>query len=214
MDKLIKRLNNEYPSPEVALHYKTPFELLVAVILSAQCTDVRVNTVTESLFKKYRKPADYLAVPQEELENDIRSTGFFRSKAKNIRGMCKKLVEEFGGTVPGSMDELVTLPGVGRKTANCVLGEAYNIPSGIVVDTHVIRLANRLGLTKHKDAIKIEKELMEQVPRKHWLKFGNWLIHHGRRVCHARKPGCPSCVLADICPSAEEFISNGLVRVV
>ncbi len=212
MEELIKRLKIEYPNPAVALQYNTPFELLVAVILSAQCTDVRVNMVTGTLFKKYRKPEDYLAVPVEELENDIRSTGFFRSKAGNIREMCKKLIDDHGGKVPGSMDELVDLPGVGRKTANCVLGEAYNIPSGIVVDTHVIRLANRLGLTGQKDAVKIERELMEQVPKKHWIKFGNWLIHHGRQVCHARKPGCTSCVLADICPSAEEFISKGLVK--
>ncbi len=212
MNQLIKRLNKEYPDPAVALRYKTPFELLIAVILSAQCTDVRVNIVTKTLFKKYRKPADYLAVPQEKLEDDIRSTGFFRNKAKNIRGMCKKLIEEFGGKVPDSMEELVTLPGVGRKTANCVLGEAYNIPSGIVVDTHVTRLANRLGLTKQKDAVKIEKELMEQVPKKHWITFGNWLIHHGRQVCHSRKPACTSCVLNDICPSAGEFISKGMVK--
>ncbi len=212
MNDLIQRLKKEYPDPAVALNYKTPFELLVAVILSAQCTDVRVNIVTETLFKKYRKPDDYLNVPQEEFEADIRSTGFYRSKAKNIRAMCKKLIEEHGGTVPDSMEELVKLPGVGRKTANCVLGEAYNIPSGVVVDTHVIRLSNRLGLTCQKDAVKIEKELMEKVPEKHWIAFGNWLIHHGRQVCHARKPRCTSCVLADICPSAEEFISKGMVK--
>lgn len=212
MEELIKRLKKEYPDPAVALQYKTPFELLVAVILSAQCTDIRVNMVTETLFEKYRKPEDYLAVSQEELENDIRSTGFYRSKAKNIRAMCGEIINKHGGEVPASMDELVKLPGVGRKTANCVLGEAYNIPSGVVVDTHVIRLTNRLGLTKLKDAVRIEKELMEQVPEKHWISFGNWLIHHGRQVCHARKPRCPSCVLADLCPSAEEFISKGLVK--
>jgi len=212
MEELLKRLQKEYPDPAVALNYKTPFELLVAVILSAQCTDVRVNMVTGTLFKKYRTPADYLIVSQEELENDIRSTGFFRNKAKNIRGMCKKLLEKNNGEVPDSMEILITLPGVGRKTANCVLGEAYNIPAGIVVDTHVTRLANRLGLTKQKDAVKIEKELMAKIPEKHWIKFGNWLIHHGRKVCHARKPRCTSCVLADICPSAEEFISKGLVK--
>lgn len=212
MEELLKRLKKEYPDPAVALNYKTPFELLVAVILSAQCTDVRVNMVTGTLFKKYRTPADYLIVTQEELESDIRSTGFFRSKAKNIRAMCKKLLEEYNGEVPDSMEILITLPGVGRKTANCVLGEAYNIPSGIVVDTHVTRLSNRLGLTRHKDAEKIEKDLMQSIPKKHWIKFGNYLIHHGRKVCHARKPRCTSCVLEDICPSAEEFISKGLVK--
>lgn len=212
MEELLKRLKKEYPDPAVALNYKTPFELLVAVILSAQCTDVRVNMVTGTLFKKYRTPADYLIVTQEELESDIRSTGFFRSKAKNIRAMCKKLLEEYNGEVPDSMEILITLPGVGRKTANCVLGEAYNIPSGIVVDTHVTRLSNRLGLTRHKDAEKIEKDLMQSIPKKHWIKFGNHLIHHGRKVCHARKPRCTSCVLEDICPSAEEFISKGLVK--
>lgn len=212
MNELIKRLKKEHPNPAVALRYKTPFELLVAVILSAQCTDVRVNMVTETLFKKYRKPEDYLSVSREELEDDIRSTGFYRSKAKNIRGMCKKLIEEHDGKVPDTMEELVQLPGVGRKTANCVLGEAYKIPSGIVVDTHVIRLSNRLGLTDQKDAVKIEKELMEKVPPKYWISFGNWLIHHGRQVCHARKPRCTSCTLADICPSAEEYIAKGMIK--
>jgi len=212
MKELIKRLKKEHPNPAVALRYRNPFELLVAVILSAQCTDVRVNQVTGMLFKKYKRPEDYLAVSQEELENDIRPTGFFRNKAKNIRALCEKLIEEHSGSVPNSMDELVKLPGVGRKTANCVLGEAYNIPSGIVVDTHVTRLANRLGLTQQKDAVKIEKDLMEQVPKKHWIQFGNWLIHHGRQICHARKPRCTSCVLADICPSADEFISKGIVK--
>jgi endonuclease III len=212
MKELLKRLQKEYPNPAVALNYKTPFELLIAVMLSAQCTDARVNMVTETLFKKYKTPADYLVVSQDELENDIRSTGFFRNKARNIRAMCKKLLEEYNGEVPDSMDLLLTLPGVGRKTANCVLGEAYNISSGIVVDTHVTRLSNRLGLTRHKDAEKIEKDLMQSIPKKNWIKFGNYLIHHGRKVCHARKPRCTSCVLEDICPSAEEFISKDLIK--
>jgi endonuclease III len=208
METLLKRLRKEYPDPAVALRYRTPFELLVAVILSAQCTDVRVNMVTETIFKKYRKPEDYLAVPVEELENDIRSTGFYKNKARNIRAMCKKLIDDHDGIVPDSMDALVDLPGVGRKTANCVLGEAYNIPSGIVVDTHVTRVANRLGLTNHTDAVRIEKDLMAQVPKQYWIIFGNWLIHHGRRVCSARKPKCTSCILADICPSAESFLTQ------
>jgi endonuclease III len=212
MKELLKRLQKEYPNPAVALNYKTPFELLIAVMLSAQCTDARVNMVTETLFKKYKTPADYLVVSQDELENDIRSTGFFRNKARNIRAMCKKLLEEYNGEVPDSMDLLLTLPGVGRKTANCVLGEAYNISSGIVVDTHVTRLSNRLGLTRHKDAEKIEKDIMQSIPKKNWIKFGNYLIHHGRKVCHARKPRCTSCVLEDICPSAEEFISKGQIK--
>jgi endonuclease III len=212
METLLKRLRKEYPDPAVALRYRTPFELLVAVILSAQCTDVRVNMVTETLFKKYRKPGDYLAVPVEELENDIRSTGFYKNKARNIRAMCKKLIDDHDGIVPDSMDALVDLPGVGRKTANCVLGEAYNIPSGIVVDTHVTRVANRLGLTDHSDAVRIEKNLMAQVPKRYWIIFGNWLIHHGRKVCSARKPKCTSCILADICPSAESFLTQNLAQ--
>jgi endonuclease III len=212
METLLKRLRKEYPDPAVALRYRTPFELLVAVILSAQCTDVRVNMVTETIFKKYRKPEDYLAVPVEELENDIRSTGFYKNKARNIRAMCKKLIDDHDGIVPDSMDALVDLPGVGRKTANCVLGEAYNIPSGIVVDTHVTRVANRLGLTNHTDAVRIEKDLMAQVPKQYWIIFGNWLIHHGRRVCSARKPKCTSCILADICPSAESFLTQNSAK--
>jgi endonuclease III len=212
METLLKRLRKEYPDPAVALRYRTPFELLVAVILSAQCTDVRVNMVTETLFKKYRKPEDYLTVPVEELENDIRSTGFYKNKARNIRAMCKKLIDDHDGIVPDSMDALVDLPGVGRKTANCVLGEAYNIPSGIVVDTHVTRVANRLGLTSHSDAVRIEKDLIAQVPKQYWIIFGNWLIHHGRKVCSARKPKCTSCILADICPSAESFITQGFAQ--
>jgi endonuclease III len=209
MRELIQRLRKLYPDPAVALRYSNPFDLLIAVILSAQCTDVRVNMVTKELFRKYRKPEDYLRVPQEELETDIRSTGFYRNKARNIRALCGTLVEHYGGKVPETMDELVALPGVGRKTANCVLGEGFGIASGVVVDTHVARLAYRLGLTEEKDAVKIERDLMKSVPRKHWILFGNWLIYHGRQVCHARKPRCLSCSLADVCPSAEKFIANG-----
>jgi endonuclease III len=212
IDVLIRRLKREYPDPAVALNYLKPFELLIAVILSAQCTDVRVNMVTAELFKKYRKPEDYIRVPIEELENDIRPTGFFRNKAKNIRALCQRILQDHRGEVPATMEELVALPGVGRKTANCILGEAFQIPSGIVVDTHVTRLANRLGLTTHTDAVKIENDLMQFVPKRHWIIFGNWLIYHGRQVCHARKPRCTVCTLVDICPSAEEYISTGKVK--
>jgi endonuclease III len=210
--ELIRRLKKSYPDPAVALRYADPFQLLIAVILSAQCTDVRVNIVTTQLFKKYKKPEDYLAVTQEELESDIRPTGFFRNKAKNIRACCTALIEIHGGAVPDTMEELTKLPGVGRKTANCILGEAYGKASGIVVDTHVSRLANRLGLSKHNDAVKIENDLMNIIPGNHWIDFGNWLIYHGRQVCFARKPACLECVLRDICPSADMFISSGIVR--
>ncbi len=203
MKKLVKLLRREYPDPVTALHYRDPFHLLISVILSAQCTDVRVNLVTADLFRKYRKPQDYLDVMQEELENDIRPTGFFRNKARNIQACCRVLVKQYGGKVPSSMEELVGLPGVGRKTANCVLGEAFGIPAGIVVDTHVIRVSNRLGLTKHRDAVKIERDLMTHVPKDEWIHFGNRIIHHGREVCGARKPNCPACVLNGLCPSAE-----------
>jgi endonuclease III len=212
IDVLIRRLKREYPDPAVALNYRTAFELLIAVILSAQCTDVRVNMVTAELFKKYRRPEDYIRVPVEELENDIRPTGFFRNKAKNIRALCQRILQDHRGEVPATMEELVALPGVGRKTANCILGEAFQVPSGIVVDTHVTRLANRLGLTTHTDAVKIENDLMQVIPKRHWIIFGNWLIYHGRQVCHARKPRCTACMLADVCPSAEEYISTGMVK--
>jgi endonuclease III len=210
---IIKRLKKTYPDPAVALRYDKPFQLLIAVILSAQCTDVRVNMVTAELFKKYKRPEDYLAVTQEELETDIRPTGFFRNKARNIRACCKALIEKHNGVVPDSMEELIKLPGVGRKTANCILGEAYGKASGIVVDTHVTRLAQRLALSRHEDAIKIEADLMGIVPKNYWIEFGNWLIYHGRQVCYARKPRCPECILRDVCPSAEIFISSGSVRV-
>jgi endonuclease III len=210
--ELITRLKKAYPDPAIALRYADPFQLLIAVILSAQCTDVRVNIVTTELFKKYKKPEDYLAVTQEELEDDIRSTGFFRNKAKNIRACCSSLIDKHNGIVPDTMEELTKLSGVGRKTANCILGEAYGKASGIVVDTHVTRLANRLGLSKHNDAVKIENDLVNVIPGKHWIDFGNWLIYHGRQICFARKPACLDCILRDICPSAETFISQGTVR--
>lgn len=197
---VIKRLKKEYPDAHCELNYTNAFELLIATILSAQCTDVRVNMVTAELFRKYRKPEDYISVSQEELEKDIRSTGFYRNKAKNIQATAKKIIENFEGKIPQNIDDLLTLNGVARKTANVVLGNAFGIASGVVVDTHVRRLSNRLGLTKEQNPVKIERELNELVPKKHWVMFPHWLIFHGRRVCKARKPICDECVLEDICP--------------
>lgn len=198
--EIIKRLKKEYPDAHCALNYTSPFELLVATILSAQCTDVRVNKVTADLFRKYRTPQDYTKVPQEELEQDIRSTGFFRNKAKNIQAACEKIINDFDGEIPKDIDKLLSLKGVARKTANVVLGNAFGIASGVVVDTHVRRLSNRLGLTEQQDPVKIEKELNELVPKKNWVMFPHWLIWHGRAVCKARTPLCEQCVLEDICP--------------
>ncbi len=207
-EKISALLQAEYPNPAIALTYSTPLELLIAVILSAQCTDARVNIVTKALFRKYTKVEDYAGADQEELEQDIRSTGFYRNKAKNIIGCCKALLENHGGSVPGTMEELVLLPGVGRKTANCVLGAVYGAHEGVVVDTHVRRLAQRLGLTENDDPVRIETDLMEIVPREESVVFGNRLIWHGRRVCDARKPRCLECVLRHHCPSAEDFITR------
>jgi endonuclease-3 len=198
--QVAKLLAGEYPAVECALVHDTPFELLIATILSAQCTDERVNIVTKSLFAKYSTPAALAAVPIAKLENLIHSTGFFRSKAKNIHGCCTKLVAEHGGQVPAELDKLVKLPGVGRKTANVVLGTAFGIASGVVVDTHVTRLSNRLGLTEHEDAVKIERDLIGLLPSEEWIDFSHRLIWHGRRICKARKPLCGSCVLEKICP--------------
>lgn len=198
--KIIKRLKKAYPDAHCALNHTNAFELLIATILSAQCTDERVNIVTTDLFRKYKKPADYVAVAQEELEQDIRSTGFYRNKAKNIQAACQKLVDNFNSEVPKTMDELLTLNGVARKTANVVLGNAFGIASGVVVDTHVRRLSNRLGLTEKSDPEKIEQDLQPIVPKKNWVMFSHWLIWHGRKVCNARKPLCDGCVLEDICP--------------
>ena len=206
--EIIKRLKKAYPDAHCALNHSNPFELLIATILSAQCTDVRVNIVTADLFRKYRGPQDLLNVSQKELENDIRSTGFYRNKARNIQAACKRIVEVYGGKVPEKMEDLLTLGGVARKTANVVMGNAFGIASGVVVDTHVSRLSQRLGLTKHKDPKKIEKDLIELVPKKHWIMFPHWLIYHGRQVCHARKPKCPDCVLNDICPARTAFWPN------
>jgi endonuclease-3 len=198
--EIIKRLKKEYPDARCALNHANAFELLIATILSAQCTDVRVNIVTAELFRKYRTPQDYLQVSQEELEQDIRSTGFFRNKAKNIQAACEKIIENFGGEIPNTMDEILTLNGVARKTANVVLGNAFGIASGVVVDTHVSRLAQRLGLTEKTTPEKIEQDLAELVPKKDWIMFPHWLIWHGRKICQARKPKCEECVLENICP--------------
>ncbi len=191
-----------YPSAHCELVFSNPLELLVATILSAQCTDKRVNMVTQELFQRYRSAADYAQTSQEELEEMIHSTGFYRNKAKNIRAMAADLLERHGGKVPQTMDELVALAGVGRKTANVVLGNAFGKNEGIVVDTHVMRLSRRLGLSKAKGAEKIEVELMPLIPREDWTNFSHWLIWHGRRRCPARKPDCPACEVQTLCPSA------------
>ncbi|HVS20412.1 MAG TPA: endonuclease III [Pyrinomonadaceae bacterium] len=201
-EKIIKLLKRAHPDAHCALTHSNAFELLIATILSAQCTDERVNIVTADLFRKYRKPEDYLNVAATELQQDVRTTGFFRNKTKSIQGACKMLVEEFGGEVPKTMEELLRLPGVARKTANVVLGVAFGIASGIVVDTHVSRLSQRLQPTKKKDAGKIEQDLMEIVPRKDWIEFSHLLIFHGRRVCKARRPLCDECVVEKLCPSS------------
>ena len=204
VEETIARLKSEYPDATTALDWENPLELLVATILSAQTTDVRVNAVTPNLFAKYPTAADYAAADPTELEEDIRPTGFFRNKAKSLRGMAGALVEDHGGEVPRTMDELVALPGVGRKTANVVLGNAFGIDEGVVVDTHVRRLSNRLGFTIENDPEKIEKDLMQAVPKRDWTVFSHLLILHGRSVCKARKPACADCIVNDLCPSAFE----------
>ncbi len=206
--EVIKRLKKEYPDAHCALQHSNAFELLIATILSAQCTDVRVNIVTATLFRKYRSPQDFVSVQQDELERDIRSTGFFRNKAKNIQAACARLLEVYGGEIPHTMDEILTLGGVARKTANVVLGNAFGIASGVVVDTHVSRLSQRLGLTTETTPEKIERDLQLLVPKKKWIIFPHWMIFHGRRICQARKPKCTECVLADICPSYKIFIQG------
>ncbi len=198
--QIVKRLKKTYPDVRCALNFETPLQLLVATILSAQCTDTRVNIVTHDLFKKYPDAAAFAAARPAELEKAVQSTGFFRNKAKNIKAACTELVARFKGQVPRELDALVALPGVGRKTANVVLGTAYGIPSGVVVDTHVTRLSNRLGLTRHTDAVKLEHDLDQVVPKKEWIDFSHRLITHGRQVCLARKPKCDACTLNDICP--------------
>jgi endonuclease-3 len=197
---IARRLAVDYADARCALNFTSPLELLIATILSAQCTDTRVNIVTASLFRKYRSAADYAVAPLHELEKEIQSTGFFRNKAKSIKGCCQKLVDEHGGEVPSTLEDLVHLPGVGRKTANVVLGTAFSIASGVVVDTHVTRISRRLGLTRETDAVKIERDLMEEVPRAQWIDFSHRLIHHGRRICLARNPKCEVCGLSRWCP--------------
>jgi endonuclease-3 len=200
--EVVARLKAEFPDARTELDWNNPLELLVATMLSAQTTDVQVNRVTQTLFAKYRTAEDYAHADATELEEDIRPTGFYRNKARSLRNMADALVEEHGGEVPSTMQELVALPGVGRKTANVVLGNAFGVDEGIVVDTHVRRVSGRLGLTENKDPVKIEQDLMKVVPDEDWTVFSHLLILHGRRTCKARKPDCPNCVLNDICPSA------------
>lgn len=197
--KIFDLLKKEYPNPKTALEYVDAFELLIATILSAQCTDARVNIVTKTLFKKYKKPEDYLKVPSEELEKDIFSTGFYKQKAKSIKNCCKELIEKHNGKVPADFDELTKLSGVGRKTASVVAGNGFGIPA-IAVDTHVIRLSNIFEFVKTKDPAKIEMKLKELLPEKDWVSSSHWLAAHGRKICIARRPKCLECVLADLCP--------------
>lgn len=202
---VLTRLKAEYPGATTELHWTNPLELLVATILSAQTTDVQVNQVTGALFEKYRTAREYAEADSSELEEDIRQTGFFRNKARSLQGMARALLEDHDGEVPRTMKELVKLPGVGRKTANVVLGNGFGIDEGVVVDTHVRRLSNRLGLSAEHDPEKVERDLMQTVPQEDWTIFSHLLILHGRRVCKSRKPDCPGCVLNDVCPSAGTF---------
>jgi endonuclease III len=206
--QIIEKLKETYPNAHTELDFETPLQLLVATILSAQCTDKRVNLVTPGIFRDYPTAQDLATVSQEELEAAIKSTGFYRGKAKNLRAMAKILVEKFGGEVPRRMEELTQLPGVGRKTANVVLGNAFSLVEGIVVDTHVARLAGRFMLTKSEDPAKIETDLMRLVPKTYWTDFSHWLIWHGRRRCYARNPDCLQCELGTVCPSYGKFIKS------
>ena len=209
---IIRKLEEAYPNAHCELEFETAFQLLVATILSAQCTDKRVNIVTRSLFQKYRTPGDLAEVSQADLENAIKTTGFFRNKAKNLRAMAKDLVELYCGEVPPSMAELTKLAGVGRKTANVVLGNAFSLDEGIVVDTHVARLAHRFKLTTKRDPEKIELDLMRLIPKSQWTSFSHWLIWHGRRRCFARNPDCVNCEVAALCPSFGKFVKNGAAK--
>jgi len=201
--KILKTLEKAYPDAKCALNHKTPLQLLVATILSAQCTDVRVNLVTKDLFKKYKTPSDYADAPKGELEEAIRSTGFFNNKAKSIRKTCGRIRDNFSNKIPKTMDELLTLSGVARKTANVVMGNAFKIASGIVVDTHVSRISQRLGLTDQKKPDKIEEDLKKIVPIKKWIIFSHQVISHGRKICKAKKPECRTCPLSKLCPSCD-----------
>ncbi|MDE0072345.1 MAG: endonuclease III [Caldilineaceae bacterium] len=205
MSELIRRLRAAHPDAHCALDHENPFQLLVATILSAQCTDERVNQVTPALFARFPTPEAMAAADRAELEELIRTTGFFRNKAKSLQGASALICQNFGGEVPQEMDELISLPGVARKTANVVRGVCFGLADGIVVDTHVKRLSQRLGLTQEKSPEKIEKELMTLIPAEDWIDIAHLLIFHGRRVCNARKPDCANCSLADLCPSAGEF---------
>ena len=201
--EVIRRLEAAYPDAKVALNFSNPLECLVATILSAQCTDEKVNEVTATLFKKYRTAEDYLAVPEDELKADIKPTGFFNQKATSIRAACQRIVEVYGGEVPGTMEDLLTLRGVARKTANIVLGNSFGIVEGIAVDTHVKRLANRIGFSNESDPAKIEQDLMRLIPREKWFSFTYVLIDHGRALCHAKKPRCTECPIEPLCPSSQ-----------
>jgi len=206
VNAILQKLDDAYPNVTCALDHHTPFQLLISTILSAQCTDERVNQVTKTLFVKYRTPRDFACANPAELEQDIRPTGFFRNKTKSIIGAGKKIVEEFGGEVPRTMDELLTLPGVARKTANVVLGTAFGIAVGVVVDTHVIRLSNRLDLSRNSDPKKIEQDLMQVIPQEKWVLFSHQLIWHGRKVCQARKPRCVECNLERLCYAKDKTV--------
>jgi endonuclease-3 len=207
--KIIRSLKRAYPDAKCSLNHSNAFELLIATILSAQCTDARVNIVTQDLFRKYRKPEDYLKVSEKELQRDIRTTGFFRNKTKSIQGTAKVLTEQYSGKVPDTIEELLELPGVARKTANVVLGNAFGISSGVVVDTHVTRLSRRLGLTQQKTAEKIETDLIALVPKKDWVIFSHLLIAHGRAICKARNPLCDQCIIEKYCPSS--YLKTGVM---
>jgi endonuclease-3 len=207
--KIIRLLKGAYPDAKCSLNHSNAFELLIATILSAQCTDARVNIVTQDLFRKYRKPDDYLKVAPKELQQDIRTTGFFRNKTTSIQGAAKALLDDYGGEVPQTMDELLELPGVARKTANVVLGNAFGISAGVVVDTHVTRLSHRLGLSSQKTAEKIEQDLIQIVPKKDWVIFPHLFIAHGRAICKARSPLCAECVIEKLCPSS--YLKTGVM---
>jgi endonuclease-3 len=208
VSRILAILKRTYPTAQCSLHHHGPLELLIATILSAQCTDDRVNIVTKDLFKKYRTAADYAKVPQDVLEKDIQSTGFYRNKAKAIRAMAQSLVDRFAGQVPRTMDELTSLAGVGRKTANVVLGNAFRQNVGIVVDTHVARVSHRLGLTRHTDPVKIEQDLMPIIPPADWTVWSHLLIYHGRQICQSRRPQCEKCPLLPHCPAGPKFIKK------